>query len=166
MDVITHTAQWVNGEVLQGKITIALSIILALALFYFLNFQQSFHKGLMIPVSLYLLVLLGYGMFQVMQRPAHIEIVKQGMQSNPQGTITSELEKAQKDYKAYSTVKVVWVVMIVLLGLLLFVIKNDFWKGISIGFIIFFIGMFVFDSFLHHRLKPYLSALEVFKTLN
>ncbi len=164
MDLITHTTQWVNGEVLQGKITIALSIIFALVLFYFLKFQQSFHKGLMIPISLYLLVLLGYGMFQVMQRPAHIETVKQGMQNNPQGTITAELEKAQKDDKTYSTVKIVWVVMIVILGLLFFILKNDFWKGISIGFIIFFIGMFIFDSFLHQRLKPYLSVLETLKT--
>ncbi|MCC5916480.1 MAG: hypothetical protein JJU02_04045 [Cryomorphaceae bacterium] len=160
MDIITHTTQWVNGEVLQGKITIALSILFAITLFYFLNFQQSFQKGLMIPISLYILVLLGYALYQVTQRPAHIETVRQGMQINPKETITAELKKAQKDNKAYSTVKVVWVAMIVIFGILCFVIKNDFWKGIAIGSILFFVGMFIFDGFLHQRLKPYLSALE------
>jgi hypothetical protein len=166
MEIITHTTQWVNGEVLQGKITIPLSIISAIALLYFLNLQQSFHKGLMIPISLYLLVLLGYGLFQITQRPAHLETVTQGMQLNPDETISAELEKARKDSKAYSTVKVVWVVMIVILGILFFVLKNDFWKGITIGSILFFVGMFIFDSFLHHRLKPYLSALETINIVN
>jgi hypothetical protein len=147
MDIITHTTQWVHGEVLHGKITIVLSIIFAIALVYFLNFQQFFHKGLMIPFALYLMVLLGYGLFQVTQRPAHIETVSQGMQLNSKETIATELEKAQKDHKTYSIVKVVWVAMIVILGLLFFIIKPDFWKGISMGFIFFFVGMLIFDGF-------------------
>jgi beta-lactamase regulating signal transducer with metallopeptidase domain len=166
MDIITHTTQWVNGEVVQGKITIALSIVIAVVLFYFLNFQQAFHKGLMIPISLYLLVLLGYGAFQVTQRPRHIETVSQGLKNNPKETITAEWEKAQKDNKTYATVKIIWVVMIVILGILFFVLKAELWKGISLGFIIFFIGMFIFDGFLHHRLKSYLSALKTITSLN
>ncbi len=166
MEIITHTTQWVNGEVLQGKITIALSIIFAIALLYFFNLQQSFQKGMIIHISLYLLVLLGYGLFQVTQRPAHIETVSQGMQTNPQETIRAELEKAQKDSKTYATVKMVWVVMIVVLAILFFMIKNDFWKGLTLGSILFFAGMFIFDSFLHQRLKPYLSALESLNTVN
>lgn len=165
MDIITQVTQWVNGEVLQGKITITLSILLSIAVVYFLNFQQSFHKGLIIPIALYLLVLLGYGLFQVTQRPAHIETVRQGMDMHPQKTITAELEKAQKDNKAYATVKVVWVVLIVIFGILFFMLKNDFWKGITLGSMLFFVGMFIFDSFLHQRLKPYLSALHSFNTL-
>lgn len=162
MNLLEHTAQWVNSEVLQGKTTIVLSVVLAVALFCFLNLKQSFSKGLIIPISLYLLVLLGYGLFQVTQRPAHIEKVSQGLQTHPNETITAELEKAQNDSKTYATVKVVWVVIIVGLGLLFFVLKNDFWKGLTLGFIIFFIGMLIFDGLLHHRLKPYLAALESF----
>ncbi len=160
MDILTHTTQWVNGEVLQGKITIALSIIFTITFLYFSNFHHSFYKGLAIPFFLFQLVLLGYGVFQVSQRPAHIEKVSQGMATAPQETLKAELTKAQKDNKAYSTVKIIWVVMIVILGAIYFMIKSDFWKGISLGFALFFAGMFIFDGFLHHRLKTYLSALE------
>ena len=160
VELLTHTTEWVNGEVLQGKITIGLSVMFTIAFLYFFNLQQSFFKGLIIPFVLFQLVLLGYGAFQVTQRPKHIQSVSQSMETQPQKTLYDALTKAQKDDKTYSTAKIVWVVMMIVLGVLFFIFKNDFWKGISLGFALFFIGMLIFDGFLHHRLKTYLSALE------
>jgi hypothetical protein len=160
MDIITHVTQWVNGEVLQGKITIGLSILFTIAFLYFSDLQQSFYKGLAIPIILFQLVLLGYGAYQVTQRPTHIEKVSQGLRTQPQETLKAELTKAQKDDKTYSMVKIVWIAMVIILGALFFVINSDFWKGSSLGFALFFIGMFIFDGFLHQRLKTYLLAIE------
>lgn len=160
MEIIQHTTQWVKGEVLQGRLVFGLGILSVIAFLYFANLQQSFYKGMIVPFILLQLVLLGYGGFQITMRPKHIEKVAQGMQSQPIETRQNEIEKAQNDDKVYSKLKPIWAVLFVVSLILFIVIKIEFWKGMSLGFMIWFIAAFVFDTFLHQRLKIYLTALQ------
>ena len=115
---------------------------------------------MILPFVLLQLVLLGYGGFQMMMRPKHIEKVSIGMQNQPKETLKNEKEKAQNDDKVYAKLKPIWAVLFVVSLVLFFVLKNDFWRGMSFGFMIWFSVAFIFDTFLHQRLKIYLSSLE------
>lgn len=159
MDIITYTEQWIKGEVLQGKIMFAIGIVVLALFLYVANFQDAFYKGMILPVGLLLLVLLGYGGFQITMRPKHINNVTTLSETNPKLALGQELEKAKKDDKSYSLLKPIWIVLFIASSILFFVISSSFWKGMSFGFALWFLTAFVFDMFLHHRLKVYLDAL-------
>ena len=116
MDLIKHTAQWVNGEVLQGKIGLCTGIIIAISFFYFANFQYSFYKGMIIPFILLQVVLLGYSSFQMVMRPKHIEKVEQYFTVSREKAIHAEFEKSQKEDKVYSKLRLVWAGLFVEIG--------------------------------------------------
>lgn len=160
MHPITATTQWVKGEVLQGRIMFGLAILMIFSFFYFTDIQESFYRGMAWPFALLMLFLLGYGGFQMTMRPKHIEKVAQEVHSNPKVALKTELDKAQKDDLIYSRLKVIWVVLFFVSAILYFVMKLDFWKGMSLGFAGFFLAAFIIDTFLHHRLKTYLEALQ------
>lgn len=160
MEIIQHTTQWVKGEVMQGRIAVVLAIISFIAFLYFANFQQSFFKGMILPIVLIQMVLLGYGGFQLVKRPPHRDKVILEAQIQPNELLKKELLKAQNDDKVYSILIPIWAILFFVSLILFFVLKNDFWRGMSVGFIIWFLVAFIFDNFLHQRLKVYLSSLE------
>jgi len=160
MDLIKHTAQWVNGEVLQGKIGLGTCIVIAILFFYFANFQQSFYKGMIVPFILLQMVLLGYSSLQMVMRPKHIGKVEQYLTVSREKAKQAEFEKSQKDDKLYSKLRLVWVGLFVVSLILFFLLVNDYFKGMSLGFAMFFIVAYTFDTLLHLRLKTYLSALQ------
>ena len=160
MDIIKHTTQWVNGEVLQGRIGLGIGIVIAISFFYFANFQHSFYKGMIVPFILLQLVLLGYSSFQMVMRPKHIEKVEQYLTVSREKAIHAEFEKSQKEDKVYSKLRLVWAGLFVVSLILFFLVANDYFKGMSFGFVVFFIVAYTFDTLLHLRLKTYLSALQ------
>ncbi len=160
MNLIEHTTQWVKGEVLQGRIGFSLSILALICFLYFVNLQETFYKGIVLPFSLLLLVIMGYSSFQMIMRPKHIEKVQQELIINPEKAVQTELIKVQKDDAFFSKLKMVWAVLFVVSGILFFSLNNEFWKGVSLGFVGLFLVAYIFDSFLHHRLQTYLFALQ------
>jgi len=162
MDLIKHTTQWVNGEVLQGRIGFGIGIVIAILFFYFANFQHSFYKGMIVPFVLLQLVLLGYSSSQMVMRPKHIGKVEQYLMVSREKAIHAEFEKSQKDDKVYSKLRLVWAGLFVVSLILFFLMANDYFKGMSLGFVMFFIVAYTFDTLLHLRLKTYLSALQNF----
>ena len=160
MELINHTTQWVKGEVLQGRIGFGAGILIVLTFLYFADFEQSFYKGMILPMAILQLVLLGYSGFQMVMRPKHIEKVSQEIQLNPANAVSMELEKSQKDDKIFSIIRIVWPALFVVSLILFFILKSEFFKGMGLGFVVFFGIAFIFDSFLHYRLKTYLTALQ------
>jgi hypothetical protein len=160
MDLLKHTIKWVNGEVLHGSIGLGIGILIAIAFLYSANFQQSFYKGMILPFVLVQFLLLGYGSFQILMRPKHSAKVEQSLSENPQMALKAELKKSLKDDSVYSKIRFFWAVLFVLSVILFFALANDFFKGMSLGFAVFFIVAYTFDTLLHLRLKTYLSALQ------
>lgn len=160
MDLIKHTTQWVNGEILQGRIGFGIGMLIAVAFLYFANFQQSFYKGMILPFVILQLVLLGYSSFQMVIRPKHIGKVEHSLAISPEKALSAEFEKSQKDLKAYSTLRPIWAGLFVISIILFLVLPNNFFIGMSLGFAVFFIVAYTFDTLLHLRLKTYFSALE------
>jgi hypothetical protein len=115
---------------------------------------------MIVPFILLQLVLLGYSSFQMVMRPNHIEKVEQYLTVSREKAIHAEFEKSQKDDKVYSKLRLVWVGLFVVSLILFFLLANDYFKGMSLGFVVFFIVAYTFDTLLHLRLKTYLSALQ------
>jgi uncharacterized membrane protein YhaH (DUF805 family) len=162
MDLIKHTTQWVNGEVLQGRIGFGIGILIAILFLYFANFQQSFYKGMILPFIILQLILLGYSSSLMVMRPKHIEKVAQSLTISKEKARSEELEKSQKEDKVFSILRPIWAVLFVVSLILFFVLANDFYRGMSLGFVAFFMVAFTFDTLLHLRLKTYLLALQAF----
>lgn len=160
MDLITHTTQWAKGEIIQGRIGFGIGILIAIAFLYFANFQQSFYKGMILPFVILQLILLGYSSYQMVMRPKHMVIVEHSLSVSSQNTINAELEKSQKEDKVFSTLRPIWAVLFVVSLILFFILANKFFKGMSLGFVVFFIVAYTYDTLLHLRLKIYLSALQ------
>lgn len=160
MDLMKETTQWVNGEVLQGRIGFAIGILIALAFLYFADFQLSFYKGMILPFIILQLIIMGYSSFQMIMRPKHITKVEQSMSISAEKTIADEIEKSVKDDKTYSALRLVWLGLFVVSVVLFFLLSSALFKGMSLGFVGFFIVAYIFDTLLHLRLKTYLEALQ------
>ena len=160
MDIINHTSQWVKGEVIQGRIMVSVGILAIIAFFYFTDFQQFFYKGMILPFILLQLVLVGYGGFQMYMRPEHFKKIQQSIKVNSENVIKAEIEKVQNDDKVYSWLRPLWAALFIVSLFLFLFFKNDFARGMSFGFAIWFLSAFICDSFLHQRLKYYLLLLQ------
>lgn len=160
MHIVYHATQWVKGEVMQGRIMFGLGILSLIAFFYFANLHQAFYKGMIVPVLLLQIILLGYGGFQLFKRPSYIEKVIIENHLNPSNAHINELEKAKKDDKIYGILKPIWALLFLVSMLLFVIFKGDFAIGMSFGFALWFVTAFICDWFLHHRLKTFLVALQ------
>ena len=160
MELIKHTTNWVNGEVFQGKIMLALGVTVGFLAFLIIRNNNEILKGMLIPLGLITLILIGYGTMQVIVRPKHIPKVEEMYQTNPQKALETELNKAIKDDKTYSMVPYFWFAGIAIAGFMFFFTSQYYYKGLSIGLIGLFLTMLILDSTLHHRLIIYLKALK------
>ena len=160
MELIKHTTNWVNGEVFQGKTMLALAVIVGLLAFFIIRNNNEILKGMLIPMGLIMLILIGYGSIQIIVRPKHIPKVEEMYKSNPKQALETELNKAIKDDKTYSMVPYFWFAGIAIAGFIFFFTSQYYYKGLSIGLIGLFLTMLILDSTLQHRLVIYLKALK------
>ena len=159
MEIVKHTTEWVNGEVLQGKIMVAIAMLFLVAWVAIFRSQNELFRGALIPMALMVLVLGGYGGFQVFSRPGHIAKVEKVAQDSNKRALAMEMAKAEKDHKAYSTLMMVWPILIMVSALLTLLLKEEFYKGLGIGLVALFLTGLLLDSTLHHRLKDYKQDL-------
>lgn len=160
MELIEHTKIWVNGEVFQGKIMMAMGIALLIAWIAIFRSEHTILKGTIIPGALMLVVFLGYGGMQTFFRPTHVDKVVKLHTESPEKALDQEIKKAVKDEKAYRTLKPIWAGLIVLSVILYFVFPTDYLKGLSLGLIALFFTLVMLDTVLHYRLEVYHEALK------
>ena len=160
MELIDYTNNWVRGEVFQGKVMIGLGILILVAGISIFRSDHEFLRGMLIPLGLILLILIGYGGMQVVVRPNHVEKVQTLMEQSEEKAIDQEYQKAVKDNKAYSTLKPVWAVLIVVSVVLYFIFSTLYLKGLSIGIMGLFMTLLTLDSILQYRLDIYFTALK------
>ncbi len=117
-------------------------------------------KGMIIPLSLLMIINFGYGGFLAFSRPKHIQTTTEAYNQQAPQVVQSELKKALTDNKNYTTLKPIWAILIVVSVGLFFFFTKEYYKGLSLGLMILFIGFLMIDSLLHNRLKPYLNTLQ------
>lgn len=160
MELIKHTTDWVNGEVFQGKIMLSLGVFVGFLTFLIIRNNNEVLRGMLIPMGLIILILIGYGSMQIIVRPKHLNKVTEINISNPKLALENELNKSIKDDKTYSMVPYFWFVGIAISGFVFFFTSQYYYKGLSIGLIGLFLTMLILDSTLHYRLVVYLKALK------
>lgn len=160
MDIIAHTTRWALGDALQGKVMLSIGILTLVAGVWIFKADHPILKGMLIPLGLVTLIGIGYGGFLAFARPGHINKVATLYQTQPEQALQQELEKAERDHRNYTGIQKVWPVLIALAGLLLFFLHGDYQRGLLIGLLVFFVFGLMLDTFLHHRLTPYLEVLR------
>ncbi len=162
MEFIDYTTNWVKGEVFQGKVMLFIGALVLIAGVAILRGDNSFLRGMLIPMGLVAFALIGYGGFQVVGRPAHLDKVSKIYQESPQKAVEQEYKKAKKDDKTYKNLRVVWAILIIVSAVLYLVVSKDYHKGLSVGLVGMFLSTLLLDSTLHNRLTIYLEGIEKF----
>ncbi|MBD0404747.1 hypothetical protein [Flammeovirga sp. EKP202] len=166
MKLLEHTTIWAKGDIYQGKVMLCFGILFLIAAIIILRSNHELLKGTLIPISLAVVMLLGYGGFLTFTRNGHLTNVESVYNESPAKAIEQEFEKAKKDHEAYSKLKPVWAVLIVLSLGLFFIFKTDYLKGLSLGLVGLFFLALIIDTNLHFRLKPYFDVLSNFSLNN
>lgn len=160
MNVTEYAAHWVRGEVFQGKIMLSIGILVLLVAIAIFRSQHELLKGMLVPMALMMIIMLGYGSFLTFGRPAHLPKVAAVYQQNPEKAVQMELEKSLKDHKTYSSLKIVWPILLVLSVLFYLFVSQEWYKGLGIGLAALFVVALLVDSLLHYRLEVYMKALS------
>lgn len=160
MNFIQQLELWAKGDALQGKWMLIFGGVLIFCLIYIFKSNNPLLRGMLIPLSILMLINLGYGGFLAFYRPNHIESTILLFQKQPEETLQKELIKAQNDSKTYDILKPIWGILICICIGLFFIFSKDFYKSILLGLLVLFSGVLFVDTFLHHRLQPYLHLLK------
>jgi hypothetical protein len=160
MNFTEQLAIWAKGDAIQGKIMLGLGLFLLLGLIFMVKSDNALLKGMLIPLTLLTFINLGYGSFLSFSRPNHLKQTQEQYKVNPSEVITQELTKAKRDNKNYAVIKPIEIILLIVSALLYFAFSKEYYRGLSMGLMVFFVGTLLLDTLLHQRLKPYLTTLE------
>jgi len=164
MDFIKYTNTWVQREVTQGKIMIGVGILLLFVFYSIFRSQNELLKGALIPLSLLLLILIGYGSYILYSRPAHAKESIELYEKSKSEAIEKEKLKHINDNKVGKTlIRYVYPILILLSGLSLLILSNPYHKGIAIGSILLFVSIYIIDNGFVSRSDSFLSFLNTLK---
>ena len=161
MNFIEHINSWVKSEVAQGRIMIGIGIWLLVAVYFILKGDHTLLKGIVIPIGLLTLVLIGYGSYIIYSRPIHAKKSIELFESVPKKAIEKERMKHIEDNKAGKTLmKYVYPGLMLLSVLGLFFIQGAYYKGLFLGFVILFVSTFIIDYGFVSRSDAFIEFLN------
>jgi len=163
MDFIEYANSWAKSEVLQARIMIGVGIIVLIAFIGIIRSENQLLRGALIPLSLLLLVLLGYGAFILYSRPAHVKESIALYGQNKEEALEKETAKHINDNKAGKTLLKVYPVLMLLSIVALILVSAAYYKGMAVGFVLLFLSIFVIDSGFVSRSDAF---IEFIKTLS
>ena len=139
---------------------IALGVVALVCCIFIWRNGNELIKGMLIPLSLVTLVILGYGAFVNQDRPKRLKQVKTAYEESPVSAMEAEKARIGKDLGNYSMIKYVWTA-IILAGLVLyFMASKDYYKGLAIGLLFLGASGMTLDTSLEHRAEEYSSQIE------
>jgi len=158
--MLEYTSTWAKGDAFQGKVMIAVGLIILVAFILIIRSDDSLYRGALIPLGFLLAILIGYGSVLAFTRPTHLKTTTQLYNESPKEAITKEYNKASTDHRNYSMLKKVWPVLILISIGGFFFVSTNYYKGLSIGLGVLFLTALIIDTTLHHRLLPYWEYLK------
>jgi len=161
MDFIQQLQFWEKGELLQGKIMIGLGILFLIGFIFIFRSENTFFRGSLIPLSLLLVVFIGYGGYILYSRPAHVKQSIALYETSESEAVAKEIEKHTNDNKVgKALIKYAYPSLIIIAALLLFFMSNVYYKGMAAGFIILFIATYIIDTGFVSRSEIVLQAIK------
>ncbi|MCE7044052.1 hypothetical protein [Dyadobacter sp. CY312] len=160
MSFIQQLQNWTKGDILQGKWMIGIAIIILLPIFILLiKSNNSLQKGMVIPLFLLFVMNICYGGYLLSSKPNHNVKTEKQFQLNAQKTVKNEINKIKVEDKSYKVTKYAWAGLLIFSVVCFYIFNQEYYQGLSLGFVVMFLGMLLIDVFLHQRLKFYITAL-------
>lgn len=151
---------WIKGEVFQGKLMIVIGLLLLAVLVVVLRGDQSFLRGLALPLLLSVAALIGYGSFQLFSRPVLQQNLVEQSRQTPQKTVQGQVDKSRKDDATYRMLLRGYAIAGIIALAAFALLQNEFYRGISLGSAALFVSLSMIDSLLRHRMLSYLERIE------
>lgn len=159
--MIQYFQIWTKGEIEQGRWMVLMAIVLIpIIVLLFKSGGWSLGQGMVIPISFLLVVNLCYGTYLLSVRGNDVQELEIKIKERPMQVLKTEYKKVQKDNSTYKKLRLIWVALGAACALLSLFFIKDYYKGISLGFAILFIGLLTIDTFLHNRNIHLLNNLE------
>lgn len=160
MGFLEHTAIWVKGEVLHGKVMTLLGMVLLLCCFFIWRNGNELLKGMLIPISLVVLITVGFGAVLITARPKHLQKLEIASHTNLQEVYEKEKARAFKDQNAYPKFYITWAIMLMGALIFFFLSVKLYYKGLALGILFLAISALIIDTIMNERSKSYYHALE------
>lgn len=160
MEFIEYANEWAKNEVYQGKIMIAIGIVLAIAFILICRNDNEFLRGMLIPLGLLLAILLGYGSYILYSRPAHAKEIITIYKTSPEEAVKLEIAKHEKDNKAGKLLIRIYPILTVISIVLLFFASSLHYRGMALGSTLLFVSAFLIDSGFVSRSDAFLLFLK------
>jgi hypothetical protein len=160
MDFIQQLNTWAKGDAFQGKLMIGTGIIILIIFITFFRSKSELLQGMLIPLGLMFVVLLGYGSYILFSRPAHVNTMQVLYEKNPKEALQIETVKQEIDYKSCKTLIKVYPILMLVGVIALIFIPSPYFKGLALGFVLLFITAYFIDSGFASRSLPFLQLLK------
>lgn len=160
MDFIQLTTSWHKGEVLQGKIMLGTGIVLLIVSILIYKYGESFYKGMIVPMLFVVLIMIGYGGYQIGKRAKELTHRIEAFQNDPNEIVNAEIERSEKEDKQYARLIIIWSTMLIVASLIHFFVGKTFYKGLALGFVFLALSGLLIDNALHKRVVNYGRDLE------
>lgn len=161
MDFIEYSSTWAKSEVTQGRLMIGLGVLLMFVLYSIFRSQNELLKGALIPLSLLLVILIGYGGYILQSRPAHSKESIELYTKSSEEAIKAEAVKHSSDNAAGKTLlRYVYPILMLLTVLVLLIVSSTYYKGMALGFILLFVSTYIIDNGFVTRSDAFLTFLE------
>lgn len=160
MEFTNYTNEWAKSEVLQGRIMIGIGIFISIVFVAILRSDNALLKGSIIPLSLLLTILLGYGSYMLYSRPAHAKEIIALYQKSPDKAIQQEKAKHINDNKMGKILIRIYPVLMLVSIIALIFVSSPHYKGMAVGFALLFIATFLIDNGFVSRSDNFLSFLN------
>lgn len=152
---------WTKGEIEQGKWMVTAAVLLVPVLILLLKNSNIILRGMTLPLFLLFAVNIGYGGYLIMNRSQQEQKVEIHTKSSADEALKNESQKLKKDHNVFLILKKIWVILIVISLILYLVNPEGYYKGLTLGFAIMFVGLLTVDTLLHHRLIQYLESVDL-----
>jgi len=161
MNFVAYANAWSKSEVTQGRMMIGIGVVLLVVLYNIIRSQNDLLKGMLIPLGLMVIVLIGYGSYIIYSRPAHVKASIILFEKSESEAIEKEKLKHINDNKAgKSLMKFVYPTLMILSTILLLIFSNPYYKGMALGFVLLFISTFIIDYGFVSRSDAFISFLN------
>ncbi|NND09202.1 MAG: hypothetical protein HKN87_22755 [Saprospiraceae bacterium] len=161
MDFIEYTSTWVKSEVAQGRIMIGAGIILILVFYNIFRSQHELLKGTLIPISLLIIILIGYGGYILQSRPGHAtESIELYSRAKAQAIEKEKLKHINDNKVGETLLRFAYPILMMVAVLILFITPNPYYKGMAFGFVLLFVSAYIIDHGFVSRSSAFLSFLD------
>ncbi len=150
MDFIEYINYWAKSEIAQGRIMIGVGVLVLFAFYFIFHSQSELLKGMLVPLALLILVLVGYGGYILYSRPAHAKDSIARYEQNKVQAIEMERAKHINDNKVGNTLVRIYPILVITAIVAFFFISVPYYKGMAIGFGLLFIAAFLTIVDLSH----------------